>query len=117
MMNLVEAWASAKEGECLRSPSLQTAIHKVADIGLAGYMLDADDWEIVGRWPVPTEPGWYWHKSEHEHEEPFVVRVRRGSQGYLLANGTLLINWPTNGKWGPRTGPPAEWLEKSDDGE
>ena len=104
--NLCEVWREAEDGEKLARkahPDDPIVKGRRPDIGTDD--LDADDWYIVGRWPVPTEPGWCWYRPECG-EPPFAIKVTPADGG-LRGNGTPVTSYP--GTWGPRIDLPEEW--------
>jgi len=104
-MNLCEAWREAEVGEKIRRDGYHAILRDTAStLHMCSEDLEADDWEIVGRYPAPTEPGWYGYFPAGT--PPMVIRVDQG-KGLLHCNGKSVD--AMLGKWGPRWKPPLEW--------
>ncbi len=68
-----------------------------------------DKWEIEGRYPVPTEPGWYWLRSSTGGISMVEVTGFGDVPGGLACagDGVAVANVP--GRWGPQQHPPKLW--------
>ncbi len=114
-MDLCEAWGEAKNGEKIRRLKTRATLEKGCTISFCATIddLETDDWEIVGRWPVPTEPGLYFCKNNGK-----VWGINLCHDGDKLQDGfgRLISSYSESIEWGLRQDPPPEWTSDGGDG-